>query len=476
MVLVIEMAKLLNTLQNRWKQYKYRFVPWIALNIRKGKVRTVEIDTNDKIIHDHKVEKSLVDFFIALSKSKTSDPNGFGDKSVNGHQGDTTRKVGKQCLQSEGVIRKCRTAHGKCVATNCSHQASDMREGLSDAGVTSNLMCHVCMASAFRQSFLGWNKELSWKELCQEGFEHLKSMRQQIGLSNVLNVVCMNSIIWLQNRRCNLKTVKEEVFSWSKDLSWCSPGQFETHKQYYVTENLHWCAKVNASLTAANSVRNFTTTMPTQNRTNHARTTEGSRVSRDSLDVMRRSLGFTVERQPSSIAGGGTGVFVTSGTVAAESVIALYPGTVYKSWEPILLQSLANPFIFRCLDGTLIDGNDKGLSRMIYRSCTQRDRMGPYLTSDLSWLTNSLANPMAIGQYINNQNTDNEANVAYQEFDVPESFPFHLLRYIPNAFYSSTYQQDDAAKQRLMRCVVLVSLREIQCGEELFSSYFTIVH
>ncbi|XP_071799476.1 SET domain-containing protein 9-like isoform X4 [Asterias amurensis] len=154
----------------------------------------------------------------------------------------------------------------------------------------------------------------------------------------------------------------------------------------------------------------------------------------------------------------------------------LLQGTVYKSWEPILLQSLANPFIFRCLDGTLIDGNDKGLSRMIYRSCTQRDRMGPYLTSDLSWLTNSSANPMAIGQYINNQNTDNEANVAYQEFDVPESFPFHLLRYIPNTFYSSTYQQDDAAKQRLMRCVVLVSLREIQCGEELFSSYFTIVH
>ena len=42
-------------------------------------------------------------------------------------------------------------------------------------------------------------------------------------------------------------------------------------------------------------------------------------------------------------------------------------GTVYNSYEPIFFQSLANPFIFRCIDGVLIDGKDTGLSRMIYR-------------------------------------------------------------------------------------------------------------
>ena len=34
------------------------------------------------------------------------------------------------------------------------------------------------------------------------------------------------------------------------------------------------------------------------------------------------------------------------------------------------------------------------------------------------------------------------ANVAYQEFDVPLDFPFHLRKFIPNNFYSSSYEAD----------------------------------
>ena len=34
------------------------------------------------------------------------------------------------------------------------------------------------------------------------------------------------------------------------------------------------------------------------------------------------------------------------------------------------------------------------------------------------------------------------ANVAYQEFDVPSDFPFHLRKFIPNNFYSSSYEAD----------------------------------
>ena len=44
-----------------------------------------------------------------------------------------------------------------------------------------------------------------------------------------------------------------------------------------------------------------------------------------------------------------------------------FSGLIYQPFEPILLQSISNPFIFRCIDRLLIDGNDKGLSRFMYR-------------------------------------------------------------------------------------------------------------
>ena len=42
-------------------------------------------------------------------------------------------------------------------------------------------------------------------------------------------------------------------------------------------------------------------------------------------------------------------------------------GAIYTEFEPVLLQSIGNPFIFRCIDRLLIDGNDKGISRFVYR-------------------------------------------------------------------------------------------------------------
>jgi hypothetical protein len=44
------------------------------------------------------------------------------------------------------------------------------------------------------------------------------------------------------------------------------------------------------------------------------------------LEVMKSFLGFTVEKRPSSLEFGGTGVFVTSGTVPPGVVTSLYPG------------------------------------------------------------------------------------------------------------------------------------------------------
>ncbi|KAM9588291.1 SET domain-containing protein 9 isoform 4-T4 [Morphnus guianensis] len=152
-------------------------------------------------------------------------------------------------------------------------------------------------------------------------------------------------------------------------------------------------------------------------------------------------------------------------------ILALLPEikcTVYRKHEPIFFQSLGNPFIFRCIDGVLIDGNDKGLSRSVYRSCSRRDQLGPFQMSDESWLTAALQNPLAVGQYVNNCSHEKAANVCYQEFDVPGYFPVELKQYLPNIVYSHDIESHP-------RCVVLVALRDIKQGEELFSNYYTIV-
>ncbi|KAI8509921.1 SET domain-containing protein 9 [Branchiostoma belcheri] len=187
-----------------------------------------------------------------------------------------------------------------------------------------------------------------------------------------------------------------------------------------------------------------------------------------------QSYGDT-QRKESSVVGAGRGVFVTKGTVPAKTVVSMYPGTMYYPFEPILLQSIANPFVFRCIDGVFIDGNDCRISKMIYRSCAGRDRIGPYLTCDRSWLTQYPKNPLAVGQYVNNQSAGHPANVAYQEYNIQVDFPFTLRKYLPNIHYSPNLQTAGDASYRSLRVVVLVSLRDIEAGEELFSSYFTLV-
>ncbi|KAM4614899.1 SET domain-containing protein 9 isoform 2-T2 [Polymixia lowei] len=189
----------------------------------------------------------------------------------------------------------------------------------------------------------------------------------------------------------------------------------------------------------------------------------------DQYDATLQTLGFCIERRPSSVPFAGVGVFVTTGFVPKGTTVALYPGTIYQAHEPIFFQSIRNPFVFRCIDGVLIDGNNKGISKTVYKSCSGRDQIGPFRLSDISWLTANPNNPLAVGQYVNNCTNERSANVCYQEYDVPDAFPLELRQYLPNVNYSH-----DA--QRPLRCVVLVSLRDIREGEELFSNYYTIVH
>ncbi|KAM9252903.1 SET domain-containing protein 9 [Dugong dugon] len=185
-------------------------------------------------------------------------------------------------------------------------------------------------------------------------------------------------------------------------------------------------------------------------------------------EVLYKTLGFSVAPATSSLIAAGKGVFVTKGFVPKGAVVSMYPGTVYQKYEPVFFQSIGNPFIFRCLDGVLIDGNDKGISKVVYRSCNGRDQLGPLKMSDSTWLTSEMHNPLAVGQYVNNCSNDKAANVCYQEFDVPAVFPVELKQYLPNIAYSYD-------KQSPLRCVVLVTLRDIKQGEELFSNYYTIV-
>lgn len=192
--------------------------------------------------------------------------------------------------------------------------------------------------------------------------------------------------------------------------------------------------------------------------------------------AFENEFGFLIERKQSSIENAGHGVFVTSGCIPEHHIAAMYPGTIYYPSDPLLIQSIKNPFILRCLDGMMIDGKNKGISKYIFRSCCGRDILGSHKPCDTTWLTDDPKNPLAVGQFVNNQTDSEPANVVYQEFDIPVSFPLHLRKYLPNVYYQNRFLEehfDNTENYCLMRIVVLMSLRQIKKNEELFSAYFT---
>lgn len=100
--------------------------------------------------------------------------------------------------------------------------------------------------------------------------------------------------------------------------------------------------------------------------------------------------------------------------------------------------------------------------------------MGPYLFCDTTWLEDAPHNPLAVGQYVNNRPKKVSANVAYQEVDIPfKSIAPDLWKYLPNVWYGT---DNVASENSFLRTVALVSVREINKEEEVFSSYFTVIH
>lgn len=188
-------------------------------------------------------------------------------------------------------------------------------------------------------------------------------------------------------------------------------------------------------------------------------TANGSKISPHRLEV-----------RDSSIEGAGLGVFLASCNLPGGTVAAVYPGTVYLPYESILFQSISNQYLFKCSDGILIDGNNRGLSKIVYKSCEGRDRTSQQPSADLSWIESlDPAVCINVGQFVNNRSQSKPANVCYQEFDFPVDFDRRLQQFIPNVYYQG------GNLHLGMRTVVLVTTRDLLEGEELFSTYYTVI-
>lgn len=99
-----------------------------------------------------------------------------------------------------------------------------------------------------------------------------------------------------------------------------------------------------------------------------------------------RHWGFSLEVRRSRLPEAGAGVFVSRGRVVRGDTAALYPGVVYEPGQPVLLQSIANQFVLRCSDGVMVDGNHRGISRIVFSSIHGRERAGSLPLCDPSWL------------------------------------------------------------------------------------------
>lgn len=157
-------------------------------------------------------------------------------------------------------------------------------------------------------------------------------------------------------------------------------------------------------------------------------------------------------------------------------LVALYPGTVYRAWDPKFLQSINNDVFLQCIDKVYIDAKCTGLSNFVYKSCEARERIDARHSADLSWIEAArlgddelLANMLNCGQLINNRTTEMNSNVAYAEIDVPlTELDRSLMKYIPNVVYSA----HDEAHFRLCG---LIALRDLDAPCELLSDYHTLV-
>ena len=228
---------------------------------------------------------------------------------------------------------------------------------------------------------------------------------------------------------------------------------------------------------------------------------------RKNREILLRDFGFDLSIKTSAMPGAGKGVFLRKGMIKRGQVVALYPGTIYMPYQPIFLPSIKNPYVFRCFDGVFIDGNYRGMSAMFYKSIHGRDRIGSQIPiCDISWLhlrsviedekldevnerlsdssLNLVINPLNVGQIVNNANPKmpgHSANIAYQEINLrmgettnDSLIEQRLLGLLPNAYYRN--DNLDSQEPLTIRVVALVATTDINEGQELLATYFTLVN
>ncbi|XP_076061867.1 SET domain-containing protein 9-like [Oratosquilla oratoria] len=350
---------MLNKLKSAWKSYKYRFVPWIALNLKNRTVRMVENTVSDKVIKD---EDLLCQLNLLLRGLATVQLHGCHAEKAHIAALETMNK-----LFGFHVVRTPSHVGGVGVIVRTSRNIKSVNSKSTEA-----------------------SQELLSIPLNQNDSDNLKFSEGHK----------------VREEKAGINSEYEELYKL---------GEREVIENEKDKEN-----------------------------------------SED-------------ERRLKAIERKGEGV------VKAGQLVGLYPGTLYLPHQPILLQSLANSFVFKCIDGVLVDGNDKRLSKSVFKSCVGRDRVGFFWLADQTWLTPYPINPLNIGQYVNNQSKGHPSNVAYQEVTLSDhQIPLPLRQYLPNLWYSPP--QGVPVADVPVRIVALVTTRNIDCGEELFSDYFTVVN
>ena len=118
-------------------------------------------------------------------------------------------------------------------------------------------------------------------------------------------------------------------------------------------------------------------------------------------------------------------------------------------------------------------GKTNGLSGLMFKSIHGRERLNGFEAAcDMSWLYANYdlhVNPLSIGQIVNNHSSRHQANVAYEELNLEMNANSSILALLPNVNY-------DPGLKDVLRMVPLIATNDIHRDEELYSTYFSIVH
>lgn len=163
----------------------------------------------------------------------------------------------------------------------------------------------------------------------------------------------------------------------------------------------------------------------------------------------------------------------------------MFPWTLRErllSWPNILSQNVCFNFCLKRTMGRVLRVNDSKWMLMLWTwqehywhmcsDCLLLDRGKGFV--DQSWKNCGTKNGMECFTtfwQVSIFSTGFPANVTYQELDIPLSCILPQLRcFLPNIWYSGSSEHDH------LRLVALVSTTDIDEGDEVFSTYYTVIH